>query len=307
MIFSELYSVYYNAVAEIIKVINEAKPDGKLIWKDIEKVINKEAFKYSNIYIVEKIKSGDWPIITGDFTTTIENVPTMPLTTIQKRWLKSVSLDPRIKLFDFSFKGLEEVEPLFTPEDYKIYDRYADGDNFEDEEYKKNFRILLNAIENEHTIKIEYISGKNNRKLFIGLPNCLEYSEKDDKFRLLVSGVENGATINLARIINIEVINGEKDTCFNKPYDAILESLKIKIRDENNALERCLIHFAHFKKECVRIDDINYLLKIYYDENDRNEMIIRILSFGSKIEVVEPQSFRELIIERLKKQKSCKI
>ncbi|MBO5840951.1 MAG: hypothetical protein J6Q86_05970, partial [Methanobrevibacter sp.] len=49
----------------------------------------------------------------------------------------AISLDPRIKLFDVKFEGLDDVEPLFTPDDYCIYDKYGDGDPFEDEGYIK--------------------------------------------------------------------------------------------------------------------------------------------------------------------------
>ena len=303
MIFSELYSVYYNAVARILtRLINE-----DLKERDIEKIVKKEAFEESYIYISDKIKSGKWQIITEDFTTPIINPPTMPLTNIQRRWLKSISLDPRIKLFNFSFKGLEDIEPLFTAEDYKIYDKYSDGDNFEDEEYIKNFRILLNAIENEHTIKIEYISGKNNRKLFIGLPNCLEYSEKNDKFRLLAVTKEKPVIINLSRITKIEKRNTSTEVYFKSNYEATKKYVTIKVTDKSNALERCMIHFAHFEKKCEKIDENNYILNITYNETDENEVLIRILSFGAKVEVIEPQEFRQLVIERLKKQKSYEI
>ncbi|MBR3789048.1 MAG: WYL domain-containing protein [Clostridia bacterium] len=303
MIFSELYSVYYNAVARILtRLINE-----DLKERDIEKIVKKEAFEESYIFISDKIKSGKWQIITEDFTTPIINPPTMPLTNIQRRWLKSISLDPRIKLFNFSFKGLEDIEPLFTAEDYKVYDKYSDGDNFEDEEYIKNFRILLNAIENEHTIKIEYISGKNNRKLFIGLPNCLEYSEKDDKFRLLAVTKEKPVIINLSRIVKIEKRNTSTEVYFKGNYEATKKYVTIKVTDKSNALERCMIHFAHFEKKCEKIDENNYILNITYNETDENEVLIRILSFGAKVEVIEPQEFRQLVIERLKKQKSYEI
>ena len=57
----------------------------------------------------------------------------MPLTTLQKQWLKAISLDPRVKLFGAKFPDLDEIEPLFTPEDYYVYDKYSDGDDYENE------------------------------------------------------------------------------------------------------------------------------------------------------------------------------
>ena len=74
--------------------------------------------------------------------------------------------------------------------------------------------------------------------------------------------------------------------------------------DERNALERVLLHFAHFEKEAEKIGDKKYRIKIYYDLSDETELVIRVLSFGPFVEVTEPQSFRNLIIDRLKKQKN---
>lgn len=53
-----------------------------------------------------------WPLIRADYSTPLENPPTMPLTTLQKRWLKAILSDPRIQLFDPPMEGLEDVEPL---------------------------------------------------------------------------------------------------------------------------------------------------------------------------------------------------
>ena len=303
MIFSELYSVYYNAVARILtKIINE-----DLGQQEIERIIKEEAFEKSYDYISKKIKSGKWQIITEDFTTPIINPPTMPLTNIQRRWLKSISLDPRIKLFNFSFKGLEDIEPLFTPDDYKVYDKYSDGDNFEDDTYIENFKTLLKAIEQKQPLRIEYLTREKKEIIYDVLPVRLEYSEKDDKFRLLAATKEKSVIINLSRIVKIEKRNTSTEAYFKGNYEATKKYVTIKVTDKSNALERCMIHFAYFKKECKRIDENNYILNITYNETDENEVLIRILSFGAKVEVIEPQEFRQLIIERLKKQKSYEI
>ena len=48
-----------------------------------------------------------------------------------------------------------------------------------------------------------------------------------------------------------------------------------------------------------------YATSIDYDKNDETEIVIRILSFGQMEKVVEPNSFVDLIKDRLLKQKSC--
>lgn len=81
----------------------------------------------------------------------------------------------------------------------------------------------------------------------------------------------------------------------------------MEITDERNALERVMLHFAHFEKQAERIDDDHYILRIKYYENDETEVVIRVLSFGPYIRVIEPKSFAELIRKRLISQRSCEL
>lgn len=299
MIFSEIYSAYYNAVAKILsKVIREDTTE-----KDLQNIIENTAFAESSLTILPSIKSGKWQIVNKDLTTPILNAPTMPLTTLQKRWLKSLSLDPRIRLFDISFEGLEDVEPLFTPDDYVVYDRYLDGDPYFDEGYTKNFKTILNAIKNKQPLKIETLNRKGEAVRINALPVRLEYSEKDDKFRLISMGSKHGGTINIARITNIEKYNGSAIN-LTKEKQTEYKVVTLKVYDERNALERSMLHFAHFEKQVEKLDNRTYLVRIKYDKDDETELVIRVLGFGPMVEVVEPDGFRNLIIERLKKQKT---
>ena len=86
--------------------------------------------------------------------------------------------------------------------------------------------------------------------------------------------------------------------------DAI-KTLMLQITDERNALERVMLHFAHFEKQAERIDDRTYFLKMNYYESNETEIVIRVLSFGPCVKVIEPESFIDLVKERLFAQKSC--
>ncbi len=300
MIFSELYSAYYNAVAKILSMAIEEDTTEK----DLQNIIENTAFAESSLTILPAIKNGKWQVINDDLTTPVLNPPTMPLTTLQKRWLKSLSLDPKICLFDVSFEGLDDVEPLFTPEDYVVYDRYLDGDPYFDETYRRNFRTVLEAIKNQQSLRIEFLNRKNHSVVMKILPIKLEYSEKDDKFRIISKGDKSGGIINISRIIRIEKCD-ESELDFSRDKQIEHGTVKLKISDERNALERCMLHFVHFEKKVEKLDDYTYIAEIKYDKDDENELVIRVLSFGPMVEVVEPESFRSLIIQRLKKQKSC--
>ena len=46
----------------------------------------------------------------------------MPLTLLEKQWLKAIADDPHVKLFGVEIPELDDVEPLFTIDDYRIYE-----------------------------------------------------------------------------------------------------------------------------------------------------------------------------------------
>lgn len=66
-----------------------------------------------------------------------------------------------------------------------------------------------------------------------------------------------------------------------------------------------MLHFAHFEKRVERMDSGRYMLRLKYYENDETELVIRVLSFGPHVMAVEPESFINLIKDRLIAQKSC--
>lgn len=300
MIFNEIYSAYYNAVAKIITQIIGGNTDEK----DLNQIVCEYAFGESMLTVLPSLKNGKWQLVRADMTTPIKHKPTMPLTLIQKQWLKAISLDPRIRLFGVNFSGLDDVEPLFTSADYVVYDKYGDGDPYEDEGYIERFSTILSALKDKQPLKIKTVNRNGRLISMTVIPERLEYSEKDDKFRLVSSGCRYGGTVNLARMVYCEKCS---DVGFiPKPAAAPMKrSVTLRIYDDRNALERTMLHFAHFEKQAERIDNKHYLVRIQYDKDDETEIVIRILSFGPMVEVIEPDGFRKLIIERLQRQKSC--
>jgi len=300
MIFNEIYSAYYNAVAKIIAEILRGETDERVL----ERIVCEKAFGESMLTVLPSLKSEKWQLVKSDMTTPIKHPPTMPLTLTQKEWLKAISLDKRIKLFDLDTKWLDDVEPLFCPEDIYVYDRYSDADPYDDEEYRKRFRMALSAIKTKTPLRIRTVNRRGNTVSMTVMPTTLEYSEKDDKFRLLTSGSRYGGTVNLSRIVSMEECPSVRADFVDRPLSE-KRSLTLMIRDERNALERAMLHFAHFEKRAERIGRDRYLATVTYDSSDETELVIRVLSFGPLVEVKEPESFRKLIKDRLKRQKSC--
>ncbi len=299
MIFNEIYSAYYNAVAKIISAIIKGDVDEKRL----SKIVSENAFGESMFSILPSLKSGKWQLVNPDFTTRLKYIPTMPLTLMQKQWLKAISLDPRMKLFGVEFEGLDDIEPLFTSDDYYIYDKYGDGDPYEDEKYIEHFKTILTAMRNKQNLKIEMPNRKGNIVYSRCVPERIEYSEKDDKFRLVTSGCPFLKTVNIAKITKCRIYDGST-VLKSEPPITEYETITLKVSEERNTLERCLMHFAHFEKRAEKLDE-HYLLHIRFSKEDESELVIRVLSFGPTVEVLGSEHFKQMIINKLKSQKSC--
>ena len=298
-IFSELYGAYYNAVAAILS----AAVDHPLKKGELGRAVREHAFGESVLSIEPALASQRWQLLLPDGTTPLRHKPTMPLTVLEKRWLAAVALDPRIKLFgDGVIPDMPGVDPLFTPEDISAYDKYSDGDPFDDPEYIARFRLILGAIASRSPLTVGRLNRKGAPIRTTFMPERLEYSEKDDKFRLIGSDSRGGTVINLGRMTSCE------------PYDGIFDSgsccqpaperrtVTFELYDKRNALERALMHFAHFEKQVEKTGESSYLVSVVYDRDDETELVIRLLSFGPMVKVTEPEPFVELIKERLAKQ-----
>jgi len=296
MLFSEVYGRYYQVVSSIL---SEAVR-GELTEQKIRKIVEEKAFSESGLVIPQALKEGTWPLLTKNMETPLQHEPVMPMTLLEKCWMKTLLKDPRVQLFGVSETGLEDVEPLYPSDAVVYFDRYGDGDDFNDEGYKERFGTILQALREKRKLEITYQSQGKKASVWNCIPRSLEYSSKDDKFRLYVAS-KGIAALNLSRIVDVKLLEqysaGEDVTLVLKK-----EKLVLEVKDERNALERVMLHFSHFEKETIRLEEKKYQLTLWYEKEDKAELLIRVLSFGPMIRVMEPDSFISLVRERLQKQ-----
>ena len=231
MIFHEIYSVYYQAVAKIL----ERAQQGQVSHEELGQIVSQTAFAESSMTILPALQKGQWQLLTPDGKTPIVHRPTMPLTLLQKQWLKALTLDPRFRLFGIELPGLEDIAPLFTPADFVVYDRYGDGDPYEDEGYIARFRLILRAIGEKRPLRLQIRNRKGSLVWVRGYGQRLEYSEKDDKFRLLLTDRRNDSIINLARITDCSLLPVGALPAHRMNKKQALE-LTLRIRNERNTL-----------------------------------------------------------------------
>lgn len=299
MLFSEIYSSYFNAAAAIL-----AEAAAHTLTGDrLEDIIRQKAFAESILTLPAALKT-EWPLLEADLTTPIRHTPSMPLTTMEKRWMKTLLQDPRIALFDPDPTGLEEVETLFDLADVVRFDQYLDGDPYGDETYIAVFRQLLTALREGRMIRLRHTGRDGRDHISVCRPCRLEYSEKDDKFRLLALDGRRQFAVNVARIQSCRLLERAGPAPAEKP--GRMETLTLHLRDERNALERVLLHFSHFEKETRRLGEREYQITLRYERADETELLIRVLSFGPVLQVTAPDRLIRLIRERLEKQ-SCEL
>ena len=302
MLFSEIYGTYYNVIAQLL---NKAVDD-ELTQQTMLDIVREKGFEESILTIPDALEKGVWPLITTDYGTPLENKPTMPLTTLQKRWLKALLGDPRIKLFDPPADGLEDVEPLYPPDALVYYDRFNDGDPYDDPGYIKRFRCILSAIRHKRWLRIQFEGHNGIPHYWRCVPYKLEYSPKDDKFRLISANNRESLSINLGRIRQCFMLEPCEDADY-RPKSMKKRILVLELTDERNALERVMLHFSHLDKETERIDDTHYKITLFYEKEDETELLIRVLSFGPVLKVVFPDDFVKKLVKRLEKQKKLRI
>ena len=302
-IFSEVYGTYYNIVADIL---GKAASDG-LTLEQLKRIVYKEGYEESGLELLPALTDERWTLLNKELKTPLRHKPSMPLTLLQKRWLKAVLLDERVRLFFTdeelanAEKALEDLEPLYRPEQFVFFDRFVDGDAYKSARYRENFRQILQAIKDHTAIDASYRTNKDNVIVWTNLvPITLEYSAKDDKFRLQGMAGSRHVTLNLGKIITVEL--GEPLKQELPLISASQEKLVLELVDERHTMMRALMHFSDLAKETEKLDDTHYLLTVFYDKNDETEMVYRVLSFGPTMKVREPECFVELLKERLKEQ-----
>lgn len=321
-IFSEIYGTYFRITADILS-------RGTLSEKEAKDIISEKGFSDTALFISEKLfpdKLGNsmWNLLRknddGTLSSVLQNTPPKFITMLQKRWLKLVMKDPRIKLFlddenyDRLSKKLADIQPLCNPKIFRVFDAYSDGDDYSSEAYQKNFRTLVDAIKEKRYVEISFSAPKSGEKHGVYLPLKLEYSAKNDKFRALCVLFSNSkdrpvckTTVNLGRITSLALTDKvhEKEVNMQK-YHAKTRCnvpVTVEVSAERNGIERFMTEFASYEKRSFyNPNDGKCTVQIWYDKQDETELLIQLLSFGAVVEIKSPASFRREAQIRVERQ-----
>lgn len=308
-LFSEIFGCYYKVITEIVN-------NSPLSVDEIVKIINKNGFAESNFHLLPKLET--LPFIEkrdGKYYSLLKNKIKMPMTDIEKAWIKAISQDPKFELFadDYDKSKLVDKESLYEQEQFKYYDKYSDGDDFENSYYKKFFKKINSAMETSTTVKIVYQSPKRD-KITIGnyIPLKFEFSSKDDKFRFYAARIINGkiedyVCLNMGRVLDVrnskEIFKSKLNLENHIDKFNCEEPVIVEIYDERNAIERFMVEFSTYRKNS-EFDDEKQICKtkIYYRKTDETEVLIKLLSFGPTLKVLGSERFLNLFKYRIQRQ-----
>lgn len=195
-LFEKWYNCYYQVVRQILMEASH-RPISKNRMNELSM---KYGFLESGLSIIPKLIGGQWPLLTKEeadsgYRSALKHQEALqpgalPLTALQKSWLKALLTDPRIRLFLSEDElcqaehWLNDTEPLFRQEDFYYFDQYSDGDDYSSPAYREHFRTILSALDTQTPLTIDYENQKKRITVFTVLPCQLQYSAKDDKFRL---------------------------------------------------------------------------------------------------------------------------
>lgn len=314
-LFSEIYSTYFRAVENVLRSANERPLSGA----EVQKILSEGTFSESAVFMFPKLQTGTWPLLRrmeSGYTTACAPPEKTPLSVLQRAWIKALLNDPRIRLFldddeiEKLLLSLSDVEPLYRPEDFYLFDRATDSDDYENPQYQRYFRLLLQAIHQKNALSVQYEGGKGNRMSGLFWPYRLEYSAKDDKFRAHCYRKTGNRKmiyiLNIGRVTSIETLDAMPSGIYsaqNTGTNAQFRQVILEITKERNALERCMVHFAHFEKRTEYDEGSDtYTCTIRYNVMDETEVVIRVLSFGPTIKVLDPDEFVREIRNRVKSQ-----
>ena len=298
-IFSELFSQDYNITLKVIRELLSKHIDVNTA-KDLINIISKFTDSYN---IQERLSNYLSEMYLPDNT----NIKDPPLSTLQKKWIYSLFQDPRIKLFidselEFKIKTFDFNNILV------YYDQKCDGDPYDDELYQRVFKTLLKAIKENRICKLvsknqECILAKPIERF---IPKQIEYSERDDKFRVLGISLNNDYSANLQQVLAIsrivECVLGDVDKSNYSFEEFKKESIKLEITNIYDTVDRFLRDFSDMDTFVKKLNDNTFEVELTYYLIDQREIIIRILEYGPNVKVIGPEKFLRSFKERLQLQ-----
>ncbi|MDT2525622.1 WYL domain-containing protein [Enterococcus raffinosus] len=293
-LFSEINSLYYQLMTKILQTVS---------LEQQQQLLEQNGFKETPFEMANYLKDSEesWHLLKEHQSILKKSPQPFPLTKLEKAWLAAIQRDPKFNCLGEDF-DLETIEPLFDWQDYHYFDQFVSEDRFE-KNYIKIIQQLLESIQEKKMVSLTYQSAKKRTSTeHLFLPLKLEYSTKNNKFRVLGRRKSNSSWKEVVfNCSNIQHVSPTKESFPNDIVQMNTELCYIvcELKDERSALERATFHFSNYRKTLERLDKSLYRMTIFYEKKDETELLINVLSFGARVKVIKPDHFVDLIKHRL--------
>ena len=231
------------------------------------------------------------------------------LTNDEKFWICSLLQD---KQFDFVLSGKlhEKMKKMFsgeaTPSLTNSWIRLQRNSGAPIAENKRQcLQTILQALRELKNITCLYTDNETkSEKAITGSPCRLEYDLAKNEYALLLWEENELTRIPVVNLSEVALLTTDKPADTEDKFQAFLNKhltkVRLEIQDKNNAIERCFAMFSSYDKDAWRSDDGKYLLEVNYYDFDYPEIRRNILSLGSAVTVLQPESIATDILTELK-------
>lgn len=309
-LFNDYKNRYYRCIQNIINGIYNGE---KYTKKDIRAILQ-DAYLEDEIVLVKELVDGRFFDYEDDTASLMVgcDVP-IRLNNLELAYLKMFVEDECFngvlddELLQKLKDKLDDVESLDYNKFWKRENVDKFGDDMKEESFRSKIITLEKAIlENKY---IKYTSKNKKGEIFkdkIAYPYKIEYSIKNNRYRLVVFCDNRAIKINVDGIMELEILKEKTVTAEEKAQienfinakKNISDPLVLKIEDNKNTLDRCFNLFSAYDKKYY-YEGENLILNIYYHDFDKAEIIRDILSLGKSAVVLSPESVREEVIKRI--------
>jgi hypothetical protein len=321
-LFNETKNRYFQIVQDIINLMSRKS----LTEKDIKELLQEQSFnepdfefeaallnksrtRDEDLFLIEK----DGSVYVPHIKTTIPIRPSA----VEKQWLKALTEDEKLELFlkEHTIERLKSklgnVNNIVNNSyiEYRNTDKVTVKTEEEQEIYNTCFKRVYEALRGHRFISYSYCS--NNGRLYEnmkGYPFRIEYSSKNNKFRLSMMPVDMSRPIkmNMDGFKSVEILEAAdpqyRKAAIEKISSKMAENpIVLEIEDKHNAIERCFSIFSYYDKEAYYDSEKHrHYMTLFYYEFDERELVRDILSLGSAALVISPEHIRDEIIYRAK-------
>lgn len=326
ILFNEVYSVTFEMLGCLF---DRVLSSGQYSIKDIDSKVNESISTYYSLVEKRKKQAKNFisyffnnnaaKFIPADKQTSASIYELLPLTAVELQWIENILKDKHAELF-FTKEEISEIlekipqSDLFDINKVICYNQFTDvSEMYDSDDYGKNFRTILWAINNQRKAMISYTNqyGKTNEDIYS--PAFIEYSKRDDKFRVYTLNTDgNPCVVNLERINQISVCDEDFDLekaseHINSVRDNTKKEITVIFKDIYNIVDRILTEFSPWEKKCICQKDGTYIMNLSYDAADTMELVVRLLSYGPHLFVSDDSgSVRQELISRFEQQMEIK-